>query len=233
MKLYVNLQHDRTIRSRLKRLRGQVIGTAVITCVSLCGFGLAEAQSGDLGAYQGIIKVSGTEIDPEVNYSASIKISLPVTQRDDSSISAEFFSGEAPDATVSITQWDEAHTEKSAGSDGKFASYKCKLAAPKEIPMTPTGILNVDLEQKTHMLSLTLLGTVEIELNCEHSTSGAYRKEKGVMLYVGTGAPGNQYAHPLPFTDAAHLTANYTLVLGSDDENSGPIVQEWDLRLTQ
>ncbi len=53
------------------------------------------------------------------------------------------------------------------------------------------------------------------------------------MLYVGTGAPGMQYQHPLPFTDAAHLTANYTLVLNPAETNSGPIVQEWDLRLTQ
>jgi len=233
MKLYGDLQHDQTTRIRHKSLRGRIIGVAVVGCASICSFGLVHAQSNELGTYQGTIKVSGTEIDPEVSYSASIQISLPVTYRDDGSISAEFFSGEAPDATVSITQWDQAHTEKSEGSDGKFASYKCKLAAPKEIPMTPTGILNVDLEQNTHMLSLTLLGTVEVDLNCVHSTAGAYKDKKGVMLYVGTGAPGMQFEHPLPVTDAARLTANYTLVLDPDETNSGPIVQEWDLRLTQ
>jgi len=206
---------------------------AVVTCASICVFGLAHAQSNDLGTYQGTIKVSGTEIGPEVSYSASIKISLPVTQRDDESISSEFFSGEAPDATVSITQWDEAHTEKSAGSDGKFASYKCKLTAPTEIPMTPTGVLYVDLEQKMHMLSLTLLGTVDVDLNCVHSTSGAYQKKKGVMLYIGTGVPGMQHEHPLPFTDAGQLTASYTLVPDPAETNSGPIVQDWDLRLTR
>jgi hypothetical protein len=65
-------------------------------------------------------------------------------------------------ATASISYWDEAHTEKSAGADGKFASYTCKLAALKEIPMTPAGVLNVDLEQKTHTLSLILPGTVDV-----------------------------------------------------------------------
>jgi len=233
MKFYVGLQHDHTTRIRYKTLRRKAIAIAVVAAASICHFGPAYAQSNDLGVYQGTIKVSGTEIDPAVSYSASVKINLPVTNRDDESISAEFFSGEAPNATVLLSSWDEAHTEKSAGADGKFASYKCKLAAPKEIPMTPTGVLNVDLEHNTHTLSLTLLGTVDVELNCVHSTSGAYKKKAGVALYIGTGAPGMQFEHPLPLTDAAHLTANYTLVPGTAQENLGPIVQEWDLRLTQ
>ena len=233
MKLYVDLQHDSTTGTRYKVLRGQAITVAVVACASAFSFAATYAQSSDLGSYQGTIKVSGTEVDPQVSYSASLKISLPVTDRDDESITAEFLSGEAPNATVLISQWDEAHTEKSAGSDGKFASYKCKLHAPKEIPMTPTGVLNVNLEDNTHMLSLTLLGTVDVELDCVHSTSGAYKKTKGIALYIGTGSPGMQYEHPLPISDAAHLSANYTLVPGAAEENLGPIVQEWDLRLTQ
>jgi hypothetical protein len=233
MKLRADLQHDCTNGTRYKALRGQVISLAVVAFANVFSFDTAYAQSNDLGSYQGTIKVSGTEVDPQVSYSASLKISLPVTDRDDESITAEFLSGEAPNATVLISQWDEAHTEKSAGSDGKFASYKCKLAAPKEIPMTPTGVLNVDMEGNTHTLSLTLLGTVDIELNCMHSTSGAYKEKKGIALYIGTGFPGMQDGHPLPFSDAAYLNANYTLVPGAAEENSGPIVQEWDLRLTQ
>jgi hypothetical protein len=183
-----------------------------------------------------------------VSKSASVEINLPVTQRDDDSLSAEFLSGEAPNATVVISTWEQAHTEKSAGADGRFASYKCRLAAPKEIPMTPTGVLDVDLEQNTYTLSLTLLGTVDVELDCVHSTSGAYKKKTGLGLYVGTGTPGMQFEHPLSFTDASQLTANYTLLPGAAQpgaaqpgaaqpgtahENLGPIVQEWDLRLSQ
>ncbi len=55
--------------------------------------------------------------------------------------------------------------------------------------MTPTGVLNVDLEQKTHMLSLTLMGSVEVELDCVHSTSGAYRK-KGCHALRRNRRPG-------------------------------------------
>ena len=228
---FAELQQHHRIRSGNKTRCAIGRAVAVITCASI---GIASAaQASDLGAYQGTIKVAGTEIDPAVSYSASVKIILPVTERDDDSISAEFFSGEAPNAIVTISQWDEAHTEKSAGADGKFASYKCHLAAPKEIPMTPTGVLNVDLEQNTHTLSLTLLGTVDVELDCVHSTSGPYKKKTGLGLYVGTGAPGMQFEHPLPLTDAGRLTANYTLVPGAEQTNLGPIVQEWDLRLSQ
>ena len=233
MESYLDLQHGHTTRTREKKLRAPVIGAAIVACACICIVGLAHAQSSDLGAYVGTIKVSGTEIDPQVSYSASIKVNLPVTQRDDESITAEFYSGEAPDATAVISEWTEAHTEKSAGSDGKFASYTCKLAVPKEIPMTPTGVLNVDLEQNVHMLSLTLLGTADIELKCVHSTSGAYTDNRGVAIYIGTGAPGMQYEHPLPIADAAHLAASYTLVPGAAEENLGPIVQQWDLQLTE
>lgn len=220
-------------RTRKKKLHAPVIRAAIAACACICSAGLVHAQSNNLGAYVGTIKVSGTEIDPQVSYSASIKVNLPVTERDGESITAEFYPGEAPDATAVISQWTEAHTEKSAGSDGKFASYTCKLAAAKEIPMTQTGILNVDLEQNVHMLSLTLLGTVDIELNCVHSTSGPYVKKTGVALYVGTGFPGMQWEHPLPISDAAHLAASYMLVPSAAEENLGPIMQEWDLRLTQ
>jgi len=230
---FLEQQHDRITRTRQKTLLAPAIGALATVLVCICSSGLAHAQASDLGSYQGTIKVSGTEIDPQVSYSASIKVSLPVTQRDGESINSEFYSGEAPDATVLISQWDVAHTEKSAGSDGKFASYSCKLSAPKEIPMTAEGVLNVDLEKNVHMLSLVLLGTVDIELDCVHSSSGAYVKKTGILLYVGTGVPGQHYEHPLPIADAGHLAASYTLVPGDANENLGPIVQEWDLRLTQ
>jgi hypothetical protein len=233
MKCHVDLHHGHAVSNRHNFLRPQAVVLAIATWASIGSCGIAYAQSNDLGAYQGTIKVSGTEIDPQVSYSASIEISLPVTRRNENAISAEFYSGEAPNATVLISQWNEAHTEKSTGSDGKFASYKCKLAAAKEIPMTPTGVLDVDLEKNTHTMSLTLLGTVDVELDCVHSTSGAYKKNKGIALYIGTGAPGMQSENPLPFTDSARLAATYTLVPGAAEQNSGPVTQEWDLRLLQ
>ena len=195
---------------------------------------LVLAQSGKLGSYTGTLQVSGTEVSPQVSFRATVKVSLPITERDSSSITADFMTEDAPNASVQIAQWDSSFTEKSAGADGKFSHWTCSLAAPVEIAMKPTGILNVDLEKKRHELSLTLLSTQDVAFNCVHSQSGAYKKKQGIALYVGTGAPGEQGKAPLPFTDAARLTAKYTLTPTAQTKGRyGPIAQEWDLRLTR
>lgn len=218
------------IKSPDKAFLARVIAIATVACA--CSSGFVQAQSGKFGAYSGTINVSGTGINPQVSYRASVKVSLPVTQRDKSSATAEFLAGEAPNATVLISQWDVSFKEKSADSDGKFSSWTCSLAAPTEIPMTPTGVLNVNLKAKKHALSLTLLSTKDIAFNCMHSRSGAYKKKQGVALYIGTGAPGMHYETQLPFSDAARLNASYTLMPTADTKGQyGPIIQEWDLRL--
>lgn len=218
------------IKSPDKAFLARVIAIATVACA--CGSGFVQAQSGKFGAYSGTITVSGTGINPQASYRASVKVSLPVTQRDKSSATAEFLAGEAPNATVLISQWDVSFKEKSADSDGKFSSWTCSLAAPTEIPMTPTGVLNVNLKAKKHALSLTLLSTKDIALNCMHSRSGAYKKKQGVALYIGTGAPGMHYETQLPFSDAARLNASYTLMPTADTKGqNGPIIQKWDLRL--
>ena len=218
-----------------KSLRHAVLAQviAVIAVAYACSTGMAQAQSSRLGSYAGTINVSGTGSGPQASYRASIRISLPVTQRDGSSVSAEFLAGEAPNATVLISQWDMSHKEKSADSGGQFNSWTCSLAAPAEIPMTPTGVLNADLKAKKHTLSITLLSTKDIAFNCMHSRSGAYKKKQGVTLYIGTGPPGMQDATPLPFSDAARLIAKYTLMPTAATREHGPIMQEWDLRLIQ
>ena len=192
------------------------------------------AQSGKLGTYSGTINVSGTEVSPQVIYRATAKVNLPVTERDGSSITADFMTEDAPNASVLISQWDSSFKEKSADSDGKFSSWSCSLAAPVEIAMKPTGILNVDLEKKKHALSLTLLSTGDVAFNCVNSRSGPYKKKQGVTLYIGTGAPGRQGMTPLPFSDIARLIAKYSLMPTAETKGKyGPIVQEWDFRLTR
>lgn len=192
------------------------------------------AQSGKLGSYTGTLQVSGTEVSPQASFRATVKVSLPVTERDSSAITADFMTEDAPNASVRIAQWDSSFTEKSAGSDGKFSSWTCSLAAPVEIAMKPTGILNVDLEKKRHELSLTLLSTQDVAFNCVHSRSGAYKEKHGIALYMGTGAPGAQGMASMPFTDAGRLSAKYTLMPTAETKGRyGPIVQEWDLRLVR
>jgi hypothetical protein len=67
-----------------------------------------------------------------------------------------------------------------------------------------------------------------------HSRSGPYKKKTGVALYIGTGAPGEQGTSPLPFSDPTRLVAKYTLMPTAQTKGQyGPIVQEWDLRLTR
>lgn len=193
---------------------------------------IATAQSKNLGTYTGTLEVSGTQFGPEVTYRASVKVSLPVSKRSGSSIEAEFLSGEAPNATVLIKQWDESYTEKSKDSGGQFNSYTCSLADPAEIPMSATGVLDVNLKDKKHALSLTLLSTKDLAFNCKNSRSGPYKRMKGVALTLGTGAPGAHFETHLPFSDASRLTAKYTLKPTAATKGEyGPIVQEWDLKL--
>ncbi|MBI4987352.1 MAG: hypothetical protein HZC23_00905 [Rhodocyclales bacterium] len=68
------------IKSPDKACLTRVIAIAIVA--SVCSSGFVQAQSGKLGAYSGTINVSGTEINPRVSYRASVKVSLPVTQRE-------------------------------------------------------------------------------------------------------------------------------------------------------
>lgn len=218
----------------IKSCSARVIAIAAAVCASVFGSCVAHAQASKYGAYVGTIQVTGTEISPKVSYRASVKVTLPVSSRKADAVTAEFLAGEAPDAIVTISQWDISHTEKFADSGGQFNSYTCALAAPVEIPMSATGVLDVNLKAKTHALSLTLLSTREIAFNCKNSRSGAYKKKQGVALYIGTGAPGAHFEKQLPFTDAARLTAKYTLMPTNETKGQyGPIAQEWDLQLTR
>jgi hypothetical protein len=62
----------------------------VITAVAFaCGSGYAQADSSALGSYAGTIIVSGTETDPDVSYRARVKVSLPISERNDTSVSAK------------------------------------------------------------------------------------------------------------------------------------------------
>ena len=225
--------HHFVVQSRIGTtgLPGRAILAVVLGFGALCAPGAAEAQPAKMGSYVGTIKATGSEVSPKVTYRISAKVSLPVSHRDASSVSAEFLAGEAPSSIVLISQWDSSYTEKSADSGGKFNGWTCTLAAPVEIPMTTTGVLDVNLKTKKHSLSVTLVSTKEVAFNCVNSRSGPYRSKGSIALTLGTGAPGMQDETPLPFYDAARLTAAYTLMpTAATKARYGPIVQEWDLQ---
>lgn len=207
-----------------------------LSLLYVCFAANVYGQPNKLGTYRGVINVSESLSRPNLKLStkATVKISLPVSERDSSSISSDFLSDEAPAASVLVLQWDSFHKETSADSGGQFNTTTCALAAPMEVPMTPSGVLNVDLRAKKYALSIVLLSTKDLAFNCVHSRSGPFKKKMGIGLTLGTGAPGMQGSNPLPFGDPASLTAKFTLIPPPANQSEhGPIVQEWDLRLGQ
>jgi hypothetical protein len=194
----------------------------------------ALAQSGKLGVYTGTIAVSGTiaENRGKVTYHADVKISLPLTDASDSSAMAEISDVDKPSATALITQWEVAGKETVPDErDGKLDSWHCSIAAPTEVPMNASGVLNLDYRAKTHSMSITLVSTKTIPLKCMHSRTGAYKENKAVSLVIGTTVMGDPFKE-LPFADPARLTATYKLVPPAGT-NFGPIDMVWDLRLTR
>lgn len=88
------------------------------------GTGIAQAQGNKLGASTGTVVVSGTELGQEhVTFSASVKISLPLTSGDKASATAELDDVDKPSALATISQWDLAGRNASPDSDGKFTSW--------------------------------------------------------------------------------------------------------------
>jgi hypothetical protein len=191
--------------------------------------GAVLAQGKNLGSYSGTIEVSTSST--ELTYRAVAKVRMPVSVRRDTRIEAEFLAGEAPDASVMVSQWETFHRETSADSGGQFNTLKCTLAAPAEIPMSSTGVLNVDLKKKTHAMSVILLSRQNLTFNCVHSRSGAHKRKLGIALTLGTGEPGMHFEKQLPFSDPAHLAAKHTLVPPAGTGMSGPISQAWELKL--
>jgi hypothetical protein len=206
-------------------------GLAVVLAFAAPG---VLAQKKALGAYAGTFEVSGSERDPKVTYKATVKVNLPVTERTAGAINADFLAGDGPPATIKVTHWDYFHREKSADSSGTFVETRCALAAPVEIPAMVMGVLNVDLRKKNYSMSLTLTPTKEIPVNCSSTRRKSFKKNQGIGFALGTGAPGMQSETPLPLSDPARLAAKFTMDASTQSQGAvGPVVQEWDLKLTQ
>jgi hypothetical protein len=205
---------------------------AVTAALALTAPG-ANAQK-SLGAYVGTFEVSGSERNPVVTYKATVKVNLPVTERTGDAINADLLGGDGPPATIKVTQYDYFFREKSADSSGTFVETKCMLAAPVEIPAMVMGVLNIDLRKKNYSMSLTLTPTKEMPVNCSSTRQKSFKKKQGIGFALGTGAPGMQADKPLPISDPARLAAKFTMDASTQSGGAvGPVVQEWDLKLTQ
>jgi hypothetical protein len=193
----------------------------------------AQAQTKH-GAYVGTFEASGSERDPKVAWKGTIKVNLPLTNRTAEMIEADLLAGDGPPATIKVTQWDYFHREKSADSSGTFVETRCALAAPMEVPATVTGVLNADLKKKNYSMSLTLMSQKPITLSCSSTRQKSFRKTQGIAIALGTGAPGTQWQAAQPLHDPARLAAKLTMdASAASGGQIGPVVQEWDLKLTQ
>ena len=209
----------------------RIAGLAVIVAFTVPD---ALAQRKGVGAYVGTFEVSGSERDPKVTYKATVKVNLPVTERTASAINADVLTGDGPPAPIKVTQWDYFHREKSADSSGTFVETRCTLPAPVELQAMVTGVLNVDLRKKNYAMSLTLLPMKEMSVNCSSTRQKSFKKTHGIAIALGTGAPGMQTDNPQPLSDPARLAAKFTMDPSVQSGGAvGPVVQEWDLKLTQ
>lgn len=208
-----------------------------VAAVAFAGFaGVALAQGGKLGTYTGTVAISGVESEKhsKVTFRANVKIAMPLTSGNARSAMAEIGDVDKPSATAMITQWDLEARNASPDSDGKITSWTCSLAAPTEVPMNASGVLNVDYTARTHSMFVALVSTKPIPLKCMNSRSGAYKKSELVSLFFGTNEPDVLPYKELPFTDAARLAAKYTLVPVSQMKGRYlPVDMEWDFRLTR
>jgi hypothetical protein len=206
----------------------------LVACVLAAALGATcvQAQS-KLGAYTGTFEASGSERDPKVAWKATIKVNLPITKRSADAIEADVLGGDGPPALVKVTQWDYFHREKSADSSGTFVETRCALAAPVEVPAMTTGVVNVDLRKKNYSMSLSLISMKDIALSCSSTRQKSFKKTQGIAIALGTGAPGEQWQRPQALSDPARLVAKFTMDPSNQSQGQmGPVVQEWDLKLT-
>jgi hypothetical protein len=197
--------------------------------------GWASAQTGKLGAYEGTVTVSGTEVGTysQGTYKASLKVRLPLVDVSKSAAHAEVGDVDKPSATAVIAQWDTAGRNATPDSDGKISSWTCKLAAPTEVPLNGSGVLDVDYRARTHAVFVAYVATKPVPFNCVSSRSGPYKETKRVSLFFGTNEPDVPWKE-LPFADPAHLVATHTLVPVSQMKGrNGPQQQTWDLQLVR
>lgn len=190
-----------------------------------------QAQGSKFGTYEGTVQVQGAEIGKltQHRYRYTVKIKMPLTDKDSSSAAAEVGDIDKPSAMVLVQQWDTSQTDSGPDSGGKINTVTCALAAPIEVPMNAQGVLNVNYSAKTHSMFIGLAGMKQVPLNCTHSRSGAHKRNTSVGGAFGTNLPGAIPWKDLPYTDAGRLAAKHKLVVKQGHEQD----QEWDLRLAK
>jgi len=202
----------------------------LVVVASACVATAALAQEGKLGAYKGVVSVAGSEIEKhgKIDYKATIKVNLPVTDRSGDVTRAEAGDVEKPSAMATITSFELEARNASPDSDGKITSWKCSLAAPTDVPMNAQGALDIDHRKKKYSMFVALVGMKAVPVKCVNSRSGAYRESKPVGFFFGTNPPEAMGSVELPYADPARLVAKHRMT------PPGHVVDmEWELQLTK
>ena len=218
--------------ARARVLASAALAGAVLACA--VGSGVAQAQAGKFGTYEGTVQVQGAEVGKLsfIRYRASLKVRMPLTEKSATMGIAEVSDVGAPSGTALVQQWDTSQTDSSPDSGGKINTVTCSLAKPVEVPLIVQGTLNVNYKAKTHSMYFSTVGMKEVALNCKHTRSGASKKSGSVAFFFGTNEPDVQPWKELPFSDAARLSASHKLMPVSQMKGLyEPQNQDWDLRL--
>jgi hypothetical protein len=138
-----------------------------------------------------------------------------------------------PSATALVTELSYAARNASPDSDGKVSTWTCKLAAPTEVPLIGSGVLDVDHRARKYSVYVAYASSKPVPLDCVSSRSGPYRKTEMVSFVFGTNEPDVAWI-ALPFADASRLAATHTLVpVSAMKGRQGPLQQSWDLKLVR
>ena len=192
------------------------------------GSGGVHAQAGQLGAYIGTIQVTGTEISPKVSYRASVKVNLPVSSRKADAVSAEFLAGEAPDATVMISQWNISHTDKFAQPTGYGLKTSATHIDSKAIVHYSTNCQSTHCEDIT-MATLTVTARGQVTFRKDVLQHLGIRPGDKIELDLLPGGRGIlKAARPAgTIKGFVGLLAGRTKKIASIDEINAATAQGW------
>lgn len=195
----------------------------------------AFGQSKTQGTYAATVKIAGTETGGDtkrVTYKAEVKMNIPVKDGNPSRAIINISDVDEPSAKVTISQWDLEERNADPNSDGKITSWKCRLAAPVTVPMSATGVLNLDYQKRVYSMFFALTAMEEVRLQCVNSRSGPYTQEEALGFFFGTTELDTIPHDALPMSDPARIAAKFTLVPKGEMKGQYlPQEQEWELVL--
>lgn len=208
---------------------------AALAGLLLCALAVAPlpAAAQALGRYVGTVKISYGEGGTVQRWAmqAVAKVMIPVTRGDKDRSFAQYEDPDEKASTLLVTQYTTHRRAASPDTGGRISTNDCTLTKPVELPLGLFGGLVIDHKSKRYHMMFVAGSSQTLKLDCVDSESGKHREDQVVDFTLGTHEAGVNFPG-LPYTDAAHLTAKHTMVLGPGGTSKHvETVQEWDLQL--